>query len=373
MKITWILLALLLVACGDDSQDTTGSDSGLAVTEPDAGDDSGMLSGPVLLDCDDESTEFAFLGTVFEDTDDRADSEYAQTVTGGMADVAVQITTSGAVYSGTTCSDGTFRVRSGISPFFVDVQPTGRVTSVNDTNFLGAAIGSKTVNMVVFGDSIPVYGPTPWFPNVLREKFEKFGEVKLDNVAVAGSRSVDWVPGSTYFESRLKPKLVDTDLVVFSLGGNDLQEFAGTLDADSIAARIGELAPLIAEIEANLSLIIAKIHEVAPEADVVWILYPNYATSDYWGAILGQYQSAGITLLRNQLNGVRRYMADEDIVMIDILEATADKDLNVLLSDALHLSVIGHQFYAAEIFKTLGGVETDAEVVVRGFAVTPAR
>jgi lysophospholipase L1-like esterase len=372
MKLFWIFTALFLVACGDDSSSPAGgSDTIFDVAEADAGADAAMQFEPVFLDCADDTTEYAFLGTVFEDTDDRADSEYAQTGGPAMADVPVQITTTDAVFSGTTCADGTFRVRSGVSPFFVDVQPANRVTSVNDTEFLGPALASGELNMVVFGDSIPVYGPTPWFPNVLREKLVNFGGVSLENVAVPGSRSIDWVPGSTYFESRLRPKLVDTDLIVFSLGGNDLQEFAGSLDAESIAARIGELTPLVAEIEVNLALIIAKVHEIAPNADVVWILYPNYATSDYWGTILGQYQSAGITLLRNQLNGVRRVMAEEDIVMIDILEATADEDLNVLLSDALHLSVIGHKFYAAEIFKTLGGVETDAEIVVRGFAVSP--
>ena len=372
MKLIWILAALFLVACGDDSSSPAGgSDTGFDVVEADAGGDAAMQAEPALLDCADNTTEYAFLGTVFEDTDDRADSEYAQTAGPGLADVPVQVTTSDAVFSGTTCADGTFRVRSGISPFFVDVQPANRVTSVNDTKFLGPALASGKLNMLVFGDSIPVYGPTPWFPNVLREKFVNFGGVELDNIAVPGSRSIDWVPGSTYFETRLLPTLVDTDLIIFSLGGNDLQDFASSLDAESIAARIGELAPLVAEIEVNLALIIAKIHEVAPNADVVWILYPNYATSDYWGALLGNYQSAGITLLRNQLNSVRRVMAEEDIVMVDILEATADEDLNVLLSDALHLSVIGHQYYAAEIFKTLGGVETDAEIVVRGFAVSP--
>ncbi|MEZ4461540.1 MAG: SGNH/GDSL hydrolase family protein [bacterium] len=379
MKL-WILLTLLLgmVACGDDegTSNTSPNNTNNQTTQNNTNgtnntNGSNNATAEVLLPCEDTETSFAFEGTVFEDPMGAADSEYFQTPGAPIAGVPVQIVTPNGVEVGSTCDDGTFRVRAGVSPFFVDVQPEGRVSSVNDTKFLADAMASGAVKMVVFGDSIPVYGPTPWFPNLLREKFAAYGDVTLQNVSVAGSSSIDWEPGSNYFEGRLRPKLEDADVVIFSLGGNDLQEFAMSLDAATIASRIGELQPLVEAIEANLSAIIAQIRQINPTADILWILYPNYATSDYWGTVLGSYQSAGITLLKNQLVGVRRYMADEPVVLADMFAATEPLDLDTLLSDPLHLNVQGHVFYADEIFKTLGGVETDAVIVRRGFAVAP--
>lgn len=376
MKASIFMAALFfLAACGDDNNASTtnGEDYFLGESTADAGNDaSESPQATVLLPCDDTTTSFGFEGTVFSDDQNKGDSEYSFTQGTALPDVSVEIVTPKGTHAGTTCADGTFRVRAGVSPFFVDIQPTRRVNTVNDSEFLGAAMAAGNVNVVVFGDSVPHYGPVPWFPNVLRDKFKPYGDVTLTNVAVPGSRSVDWVPGTRYFDNDLRPELDGADLVVFSLGGNDLQEFANGLDASNISTKIGELTPLIEGIEANLSLIIAEVRAEAPQADIVWILYPNYAKSSYWADYLGSYQSAGVTLLNNQLGGVRRYMADEPIVLADMLAATADEDLDVLLSDPLHLSVEGHAFWAAEIFKTLGGVETDAEIVRRSFAIQVA-
>lgn len=378
MKVTGLVAALafacsMSMGCGDDTGDihkkiSTTSTNNSTQGNPNTSSTNQRVSA--LLDCADQKTSFAFEGTVFDDSAGLNESEYLQTMGDALAGVPLQIVTPDGVEAGVTCDDGTFRVRAGVSPFFVDVQPLGRVSSVNDTQFLADAMASGDVKMVVFGDSIPVYGPTPWFPNVLKTKFEPYGDVQLDNVAVAGSRSVDWVPGTIYFDARLSPALEDADVVVFSLGGNDLQEFAASLDPVTIASRLEELTPLIEDIEANLALIIAAIKDKNPDADIVWILYPNYATSDQWAPLLGEYQTLAITLLKNQLSGIRHVMSQQDIVMADMFGATSSVDLDTLLSDPLHLSVAGHEFYAHEIFKTLGGVETDAEIVQRGFAVT---
>lgn len=374
MKQAFVVAALFLMACSADddtpisAMDVDAADGGM--DEGNSSADANNTSESVFLACGDETTSYGFEGVVFSDEAQRGVSEYSFVEGPGLGNVPVRIVTPEAVHDGTSCDDGSFRVRAGISPFFVDVMPERRVTTVNDTRFLVDALAAGDVNMVVFGDSIPVYGPVPWFPNVLRDKFKAYGDVTLTNVAIAGTRSLDWKPGTNNFEQRLRPELGQADLVVFSLGGNDLREFAEGLDPANITARIGELAPLIDEIEGNLAEIISEVRTESPDADIVWILYPNYAKTDYWGGLLGDYQSAGINLLNNQLTGVRRTMAQEDIVLADMLAATADEDLDLLLSDPLHLSVSGHAFYAAEIFKTLGGVETDAMIIRRSFAVS---
>lgn len=375
MKHVFWILALFLAACSGDDSEVTQVEGDVDVAdvgvEHDAAETSNNpVDSSVFVACDDETTSFGFEGTVFADEAQRGVSEYTFVEGPGLGGVPVRVVTGTDVFDGVTCDDGRFRVRAGISPFFVDVMAPRAVTTANDTAFLVDALAEGDVNMVVFGDSIPVYGPVPWFPNVLRDKFKVYGDVTLTNVAIAGTRSLDWKPGTHNFEQKLRPELSQADLVVFSLGGNDLRDFAEGLDPANISERIGELTPLIDEIETNLAEIISEVRVEAPNADIVWILYPNYARTEYWGSLLGDYQGAGITLLNNQLTSVRRTMSQEDIVLADMLAATKDADLDALLSDPLHLSVPGHAFYAAEIFKTLGGVETDAMIIRRSFAVS---
>ncbi len=381
-KLIWMMALIILgSACGDDADPRDIGQVDPTNNEFENNLNNANNTQPSLaLACDDTESAVGLEGSVFTDDDDLANSSYAlpeQARRSAMAGVEVRLQdNAGHEWSTETCDDGSFRFGALDSErqYFVDAVLEGRVTSVNDsTRTYDAIRDDEPLDLVVFGDSIPSFGGTPWFPNVMRDSLTSYDEVELSNVAVPGSRSFEWLPGEPYFDADLAPLLEDADVIVFSLGGNDLQEFAFELQssADPIS-QVGELQPLIDEIKRNLSTILAEIREKAPTADVVWILYPNYATSTEWAALLGEYADAGERIVGNLLEDVREALAEEpDLIMVDMLAATEDVSLDLYLADPLHLNTDGHAFYAEEILQTLGFV-TDPESPRRyDFAVAP--
>ena len=84
---------------------------------------------------------------------------------------------------------------------------------------------------MTFGDSVPVVGDAPMFPDRLATLIGDLAEVDSRNIAVGGTLSTDWVPGSNYFENRLRPNIADADVIVISVGGNDI---TSSLDASAL-------------------------------------------------------------------------------------------------------------------------------------------
>ncbi|QED26898.1 SGNH/GDSL hydrolase family protein [Microvenator marinus] len=362
---------LLLSACGDDSsspneQVSTTNNATNSQTIPE--------EARALLPCDSDE-EASFIGSNYVDSGDLADSEYAHSAEeqrGPGEPTTVRIMTQDQVFVEDSCEDGSFRVSEELQhPYMVWIETENEITSRNLARFTPEALEDGTFDILVFGDSIPVFGPTPYFPNILRDKFQRFGEVTLENVAVSGSTSVEWIPGAVHFENRLSPNLGEADLIVFSLGGNDLQDFAFEIDPNNVAAKIGELPALIDEIEANLKLTIAEVRAQNPDADIVWLVYPNYARSTEWEAFIPpQNKELAVRFLDSTLSDVRKRMANEDILLLDMLGATAEENLDTFLVDPLHLNVEGHQFWADELFRLLGGVE-GPEPLERQWALSP--
>ena len=115
--------------------------------------------------------------------------------------------------------------------------------------------------------------------------------VQIDNrnVAIAGSTSEDWLPDGNYFQSRLTPHIPNADLIVITIGGNDLMTLfsdAASLLAD-IPAAVEEARRIIQQVIENLKLMISAIREINPDVDIAFCLYPDYtqARGTIWQTI----------------------------------------------------------------------------------------
>ena len=287
--------------------------------------------------------------------------------------------------TGTFCFDG---LADGT--YVLDAMPaTGSwsVSSASQGTRLPRAIGEGQIDLVVFGDSIPVTYDTDslpeadpdassvLFPALLQQKLEKLvpnDQVTSRNIAISGSNSSQWLPGSVNYNTKLKPLLAQADVVVFTLGGNDLLEFYQTLGVvtqDQLSNVLARFDAEVARIRANIKLLVDGIRGDNPNVDIVWQLYPNYATSDTWKVLIEQ-SAPGLaqlvaTTLGSKLSGIRTDLAHYNGLMIwDMFEATAGEDISGLLADFLHANPRGHERYARELFYVLGGVEVRGGQVV---------
>ena len=323
-------------------------------------------------------------GSVYLDQNDSANTLYDQGVDPEDAPpptpVSVSLFTTEKISSGLTCDGGEFAFE-GLEPgrYLIDVAPEASwsCASTNCGRNLATAIRGGQVNVVAFGDSVPAYGPEPWFPERFGAHLSGFAEVTVTNVAIPGSESREWLPGTRAWVNRLAPTLDDADVIVFSLGGNDLYSVIDDInspDAQAILGQVDAILELIDQIKANLKAIVEAIRAEAPHADIVWLLYPNYAMSRAWGEIAGDYQGAAELLLETELKQIREEMADvPGLLIMDIFAAVDKARIDTLLLDELHLNAEGHAFYAEELFRTLGGVHVtaDAPHVTRDFGFRP--
>lgn len=310
-------------------------------------DGSGMVNGAVYFDEDNSSKSYYFQKIGDEDTP--------------LAERSVNLIGADGVVETTTCADGAFGFGQLEDGNYV-IEPIADEGWITTSGSMGQRFAEATregeLKIVVFGDSIPAYGPKPWWPSRLADMTSELAETDLVNVAVPGSRSFEWLPGTGYYNNRLATELGGADLIVFSLGGNDLYELAN-MDFNSIG--IDKALPLFEEtvdkIIANLKTIITQIRVVNPDADIVWLLYPNYATTNQWRMLAGDLVDAIQPILKKELIAIRRRLAHYEGLMIwDIYSATKDVDIDMFLIDPLHLNNLGHDFYARELFKMLGGV-----------------
>lgn len=263
---------------------------------------------------------------------------------------------------GTTCDNGTFgasNLHDGNYVFGVtDLDGRISASSSQGVRFI-EAVKEGNLNVVVFGDSIPAYGPAPWYPEYLEQTLDTVVDTDVANIAIPGTRSVDWLPGvSNYYEENLFPRIADADVIIFSLGGNDLYELAnGSVDTSDPSAAIAQFDETVEEVISNLKLLITAIRNENPNVDIVWMLYPNYATTERWAALAPDLIGVIEGVLAGKLNYIRRELAHhEKLIMWDINNATKKLDLDAYLSDELHLNKPGHILWSQELFLTLGGV-----------------
>lgn len=221
------------------------------------------------------------------------------------------------------------------------------------------AVVAGQARIVTFGDSIAVVGSNDLFPARVARLFAPLADVESINVAIGGTTSRNWLPDARPFDRDLRPHLADADLIIVSLGGNDVLEYLtsfGGIPPD-IPAAVEGARDVVRQVVANFELILTEIRAVNPDADIAYILYADYtqATGDpIWnvvGALLGRETLQGVLQLARD-----SMPEDPHLVLVDMFGAAEGLPLHEYLADQLHFNDRGHTLYAQEVFTTLGGV-----------------
>ena len=303
-------------------------------------------------------------GLFYVDTDSADLSTYAAAMDENdlpLAGIELALQGSDGSHESTSCEDGSYAfgdLAEGtyvLSPVFPDAECQQRNCPKRTLD----AIADGHIKIVTFGDSVPVEGTSPFFPERLAELLSPLADVENKNVARGGSISAQWLPGTTNYENRLRPQVDDADLVIASIGGNDIMSH---LDASALADPEGaleEIAALVSEIVDNVVTIADALREENPDVDFLYCLYVDYgsATSTYPWSLADQFLPEGAiaSLLENARSQVPK---DGNLLMADLFGASQalDDSLDDYLYDSLHFNDRGQTLYAEEIFKTLGGI-----------------
>lgn len=334
---------------GDEGDDDPDGGDETPVCDQTAAQQEPALTGQVYTD-DDESDRSLYTGT-FNVAADTPEANLPVTLLGSTGEVG-----------GATCSDGSFAF-GGLADgnYLSSVEwPDGVLCQTrNCPHRVPGAAASNSLTLVTAGDSVPVVGSDVLFPERLTELFGAITTVTSTNVAVAGTVSDDWVPGSEYFETRLGPHIQGADVIIVSLGGNDFMRYASEGLTNANAA-IDGLPEFIREVMDKLLATIDEIRARNPNVDIVYLLYPDYAQSDLWAQQFGFAISVIQPLVEQALNQILDELPmEEDIVLVDMygyFAQNADLDVDDYLYDQLHFNDRGHQLWAELIFRTLGGV-----------------
>ena len=262
-----------------------------------------------------------------------------------------------------TCSDGTYKIGPLTAGTYLvqhELESARRCTTSNCPGRFSRKIAAgETPVMLTFGDSIAVIGDRPLFPDRVKTLFSGLTDIDSRNVAVGGSTSIDWLPDGPYFERRLGGELAEADLIIVTIGGNDLLRYVSRIGIpNDIPAALEGARAVVLQVIDNVTQILDAIREVNPDADIAYCLYADYsqATEDLvWGligSILGP-DAVGevLRLAREQFP-----TDDPNIVLVDLFGAAQGLPLHDYLYDELHFNDLGHTLYAEEVFETLGGV-----------------
>lgn len=209
--------------------------------------------------------------------------------------------------------------------------------------------------VVVAGDSLGITGSSRPYPSLLAERIG--APLDVINLSEPGTATADWLPGSELFENVLAPALDGADLLLLTLGGNDLERALGAASGpDALApAQSAEGAAAVAaelgRVSDRLQRIIGAARRRNPGLEVAYVSYPDYSGATVWRERLGGVGLLAFrTALGTLLDGARRAGPD---ATVDLLAATDGRDLDALLLDAEHLNDAGHRLYAREIARSL--------------------
>jgi len=305
------------------------------------------------------------VGRFYVDADDSNRSVYTEGYLEGDAPFIGDLRVIGAdegTYEVKICSDGTFAI-SGLTDGTYLVQPQvseGRRCTTNNCpgRFSRAAVEGQAV-MVTFGDSIAVVGDRPLFPERLKTLLADVVTIENRNIAVQGTLSTHWLPGTDLFENRLRAHLADADLVVITLGGNDIMHYVSTVGIpQDIQAALDGAKDVVRGVVRNVAEIIDAIREINPDVDIAYCLYADYSQATehpVWGlvgSLLGATAVAEVLALAREEFPTH----DPHLLMVDMLGAAAGLPLHEYLYDQLHFNTRGQILYAEELFRTVGGV-----------------
>jgi lysophospholipase L1-like esterase len=214
--------------------------------------------------------------------------------------------------------------------------------------------------VLLIGDSLATVSP-PTYADLLPEFAAEEGapNVETVNLAEPGSTTGDWLPGQPLFDERLRPELAGADLVLVSVGGNDLQEaIGGDTGTEAIGGATANANAAFAAVERsgrNLGRTFAAIRRENGDARIAYVAYPDYSAATEWQQ---SSTTGGIVALGIGLSGLldAARSAGPDAV-VDMLAETGDRPGGVdpLLTDLEYLSPEGHRFYAERIAAELTG------------------
>jgi len=361
---------------GDGNTEDTGPDPDDTGSDEGSSSESGSTTGEPV-EC--ELPDTAIGGRVWTDADASDESTYLAAfdprVDEAAADFEVRLLDGdGLVEQTTTCADGRygFAARAGTSYLVAtpDVPVGGCAQRNCPRNLWSAVEAGEAVHILAIGDSLPVEGAQPTFPQRLADRLSPLVTTTVENAAVSGSTSTQWIPGTTYWNSNVEPNLADADMVLISIGGNDFLDLAAGASIGNIAQVLADAEALLIEVVGNVRTIAAEIHTLNPDADVVFTLYVDYSQSSISPWDLVSLLPAG-TIYDLLADARSMIPADDEIVVVDVLEPSTmlDGPLDDLLVDPLHFSDAGHDFYADEIFAALGGIALSGEDQIRNVSL----
>jgi lysophospholipase L1-like esterase len=333
----------LLFACtaggGDDDDAPTCSDG--------SSFDDVQLSGLAYIDADSGDA------TIHDNSfDSGADTP--------IAGRSVRLFGADGITEGTSCEGGDFHfgdLSSGAYVLAPELDVDGNCMQRNCTQRFPEALTEGAVKIVTMGDSVPVVGHDELFPARLALLLGDLADIDNTNVAVGGTVSSQWLPGTSNFENRLAPELPDADVVVMSIGGNDIM---ANLDAGALQdpdAAVEQTYVIVAQIAENVRNTVAAMRDINPDIDVVYCIYVDYGQAAIfpWGIVANLVGQDEITSV---LRTARESLSvEEGILIADLFGAShsLDDPLDDYLYDSLHFNDRGHTLYAEEVFMTLGG------------------
>lgn len=336
---------LTLIGCGGDIKDDIGPGD-TCETAADVG--SAGISGKLYWD-GDESDQSRYAKSFDAETDS------------GISGQSVSLLGVDGTTSTTSCDDGTFSFEAPAEGSYVlDVSHTedSQCMQRNCTKRFPRAIEEGAVTLLTFGDSVPKIGDPPMFPSRLATLIGDLAEVDNRNVAVPGSLSTQWVPGSSYFEDKVKPNVADADVIIISVGGNDITNSLDASALQNIDKAIEDTFQLVSDIVENIRDMATEIRSINPDVDIVYCLYVDYGTATIypWG-IASQFLPED-TITNILVSAREQVPSDENIILADLFGASQNlnEPLDEYLYDALHFNDKGQTMYAEEVFQSLGGV-----------------
>jgi len=372
--------------------DEGGADARTDIEHP--GDDLNGLDGTITADegteedtaivsieCQDNPTNPVIKVNVYNDGNASSKTDFAQSRTAvdtPIAGIPVSLVAP-ASGSGETCDQGWFYFGPDAPDQFTDgvrvlkiETPDCRVTSHNMARRAPIALADGHLKMLVIGDSIPRQGPgegEPFFFDNLAADLAGFGEIQVVNVAQAGSTTTGWMPelSTGLFKVRAVPELEDADVVFISLGGNDIMHYVYDFSGGTIDQLLAGITEKIETVQENLTAIFAAIREANPDADIVWLVYPNYAESDKWAGQMGNYTDMVVPYFEDKMFGIIGWAAGIDnLILVDLFSRMTKEELDASLADELHYNVTGHKILGDELLKVLNGVRVTAGAPVLG-------
>jgi len=364
------VLSIFLAGCGEEAERRADEDI-IDLDEPSGGVEGagGMLAAPEEMGPLDPAECVGEVGDVtgrfYIDADESNRSPYTEGYVDGDAPHVGEVTVVGAeegTYEVKVCSDGTYAVKGLPDGAFL-IHPTipegRRCTTNNCPSRFAQAVADGSAVMVTFGDSVAVIGDKPLFPSRLASMLSGVATIENRNVAVPGTLSSHWLPDGRLFNNDLRPQLEDADLVIITLGGNDIMSYVNGLGIpNDIPAAIDGAKDAVRQVVSNVTQILDKIREINPTADVAYCLYPDYSQATehpMWGlvgAFLGEATVGDVLGIARESFPTH----DNHVLMVDMFGAADGLPLHDYLYDELHFNTRGQIIYAEELFRTLGGV-----------------